>query len=1066
MIEAVLNKVEAEYNNEKNLGETQYRLKLLRESEEKFHNKRIALYGIGDNARFILNELVGENIVALIDLKSFGQYKYGKKVLSLEECIFLNIEVIIIAAEAKSSAIVAERILPFCVQNNISLINMYGRDEILQKQRYLQKQIDYLNVSADTLMEQIKNVEVICVELLKVLGGIPFYDQNDFLNALGEKIKDTSFAHRRRGIENKIKKRIYDIPDVYKAFSTVSFGINDSQEMCDIEEDFLIEQFIEFHNMVNIINEASRIGKKVYIYSELKLSKIKLEKLLEKIGVRNYCGIIQESIGRLTISNGLIRKSLREDFYRRKLFICSDDYSNIVLANAYEMDVCLIKDPWKFLSEISDIHIDRNLVKEEEKNNFAKYVYCNFKAPFAKEKCNGSLFQIPEYSDTQEWKRVKRENISNQLLKKIEINSFSDLEHLYFKECEVPLVSIVIPVFNHFEFTYNCLKSILTNTTGVSYEVILADDCSTDITANIKDIVSGIKVIRNSENLLFLKNCNNAAQYAQGKYILFLNNDTQVLYNWLKPLVHLLEQDSQIGLVGSKLLYPDGSLQEAGGIIWADGTGMNFGNAKNPDLKEYNYVKEVDYISGASIMIRKQLWEEIGGFDTRYVPSYYEDTDLAFEVRKCGKKVVYQPMSEVVHYEGVSNGNDINNGIKQYQEVNRMKFTAKWANILARENYLDKSEIYKARERRGNRKVVLFISTNIPTPDKDAGSVSIMSYLKLFIKKGYIVKFAATDFLLLLDYVFELEQMGIEVLCDDYYERNFDSWLIKNQHEIDYAFVNYPKAGEHYIDLLKGTSIKVRYYGHDLHYLRKKREYEISHNPEDLRLSDEYYSIESKLIEQADIVYYPSNVEEKIVIKEFGKEEVRAIPLYAYDLNKKVKEYQPCNREGIIFVGGYRHTPNVDAVVWFAKEIYPIISPRAEIPFYIVGSNEPPEVQELKAPGIIHKGFLSDEELDKLYDQVKLVIVPLRYGAGVKGKIIETLYRGIPLVSTSIGIEGIPGADKVIDVSDDAVGFADKILALYYDDERILRTVENYRNIIERNFSEEAAWQIIGNDFI
>ena len=233
------------------------------------------------------------------------------------------------------------------------------------------------------------------------------------------------------------------------------------------------------------------------------------------------------------------------------------------------------------------------------------------------------------------------------------IDKYRKINFLIQKE---PIVSIIIPVYNQFEYTYNCLRSISERTGNeIPYELIIADDCSKDQTMDMEKVAIGITVIHNKKNLRFLKNCNNAARYARGRYILFLNNDTQVQNDWLKSLVNLIESDDEIGMVGSKLLYPDGSLQEAGGIVWKDASAWNYGNRKNPSLPEFNYVKEVDYISGASIMIRKSLWNMIGGFDERFCPAYCEDSDLAFEVRKHGSKVMYQPASVVVHFEGKSN---------------------------------------------------------------------------------------------------------------------------------------------------------------------------------------------------------------------------------------------------------------------------------------------------------------------------------------------------------------------------------------------------------------------------
>jgi len=264
---------------------------------------------------------------------------------------------------------------------------------------------------------------------------------------------------------------------------------------------------------------------------------------------------------------------------------------------------------------------------------------------------------------------------------------------------------------------------------------------------------------------------------------------------------------------------------------------------------------------------------------------------------------------------------------------------------------------------------------------------------------------------------------------------------------------------------LKEAGIKTCYYGHDLHYLRKQREYELNREKSDLEASEKYYSLEKELINAADFVYYPSYVEEEIVKKEFGKENVKAIPAYVYHESESEVKYCPENRKGIMFIGGYKHLPNVDAVLWFAKDIYPGISSNGQIPFFIVGSNEPPEVQALDAPGIIHKGYVTDEELEELYRQVKLVIAPLRYGAGVKGKIINTLYQGVPLVSTSVGVEGILEADRYIAVADNAEDFGKKVMELYYDEDTLLQMSQGYGEIIRKYFSDEAAWDIIRHDF-
>jgi len=217
-------------------------------------------------------------------------------------------------------------------------------------------------------------------------------------------------------------------------------------------------------------------------------------------------------------------------------------------------------------------------------------------------------------------------------------------------------VSIIVPVYNQFQFTHACLVSLQMAQERPRFEVILVDDCSTDETADLVPRIEGVVYLRNETNCGFIASCNRGADKARGKYLVFLNNDTIVTERWLTALLDTFTEEPQAGIVGSKLLYPDGRLQEAGGIIWRDASGWNYGKFDDPERPEYNYLREADYCSGAALMIPKALFLSVGGFDSRYAPAYYEDTDLSWRMRLRGWNVLYEPGAVVEHVHSATSG--------------------------------------------------------------------------------------------------------------------------------------------------------------------------------------------------------------------------------------------------------------------------------------------------------------------------------------------------------------------------------------------------------------------------
>lgn len=641
-----------------------------------------------------------------------------------------------------------------------------------------------------------------------------------------------------------------------------------------------------------------------------------------------------------------------------------------------------------------------------------------------------------------------------------------DYPKLVFPKILHPQVSIIIPVYNQFDYTYHCLESILKNSGDFIYEIIIANDCSTDLTKSIDQIVDGIRVINNKTNLRFLRNCNNAAQYAKGEYIVFLNNDTQVQADWLAPLIQLFVRDTQVGMAGSKLIYSNGQLQEAGGILWKDASAWNYGNNQNPNDSEFNYVHEADYISGAAIMIRSSLWQELGGFDTRYSPAYCEDSDLAFEVRKAGYKVLYQPKSVVVHFEGVSNGTDLSGGQKKYQLENQKKFYEKWRDVLEEEHFENGCDVFLARDRGGRQKHVLVIDHYVPQYDKDAGSKTTFMYLKMLIAKGFHVTFLGDNFYRHEPYTAELQQLGVLVLYGPKYAENYKQWLLDNAAYFDVFYLNRPHITVKYIDLIKKAAKgKIIYYGHDFHYLRLRREYELSKNQELLRQADDWLEKELHIMRKTDMNYYPSAVECGEIHKIDPSIPVKAITAYVYDGFRDIR-YTAAERSGLLFVGGFGHTPNADGVLWFVENVYPSVYEKTGAPFYIVGSKAPKEITQITAKGVVVKGFVSEPELLHLYDSCRIAVVPLRYGAGVKGKVVEALYHGVPIVTTSVGAEGIPGLDGIAVIEDTAEKMINAICSLYNDVAMLTDMSEKSQSYVREAYSTAAVWNNVMDDFI
>ena len=573
-----------------------------------------------------------------------------------------------------------------------------------------------------------------------------------------------------------------------------------------------------------------------------------------------------------------------------------------------------------------------------------------------------------------------------------------------------PTVSIIVPMYNEVMYTYNCIHSIFANNDLDNYEIIIADDNSTDNTDILKQNFENLIIVRNEANLGFLRNCNNAATKARGEYIVFLNNDTQVQKDWLAELLYIFKHYKNVGLVGSKLVYPDGSLQEAGGIIWRDGSASNYGNSDNPQKPQYNYLKEVDYISGASIMLTMKLWRELGGFDERYLPAYCEDSDLCFRVREKGLKVMYQPFSVVVHFEGVSHGTNLGTGVKKYQLINRQKLYDRWKDTLK-----TKSKVWEnafgERDRTIDKKHVLVIDHYLPQIDKDAGSRTISNFIDVLLDLGYSVKFLGENSNTGRHYQKQFQLKGVEVLYGNQFNFATKSWrhyLKTNLENFDAILLSRSSVCTPVLAFLKHHKYKgnVIYYGHDLGYQRLEKEGLVKQDDSLLKLA-------KKIKEQEDFMYKNAtnslaiSSEEIAFLRGYITKPIHYVPPYFFETSKDATPFE--GRSGIFFVGGFNHPPNQDAMKWFLDEVYESLD-KQNIHLTIAGSKMPDFIfnYQQQYPSLTVLPDVSIEALSELYEKTRLAVVPLRSGAGVKGKVIEAMAKGVPVVGTDIAFEGMP----------------------------------------------------------
>lgn len=539
---------------------------------------------------------------------------------------------------------------------------------------------------------------------------------------------------------------------------------------------------------------------------------------------------------------------------------------------------------------------------------------------------------------------------------------------------------------------------------------------------------------------------NVAAERTQGQLLLFLKEGTILLPGAIDALVATARREEDVGLVGGKLVAGSGELLSAGGIVWRDGSPMQVGSGEDPERPSFCYVREVDYLSSDLILFSRIDWIRMGGFDPA-LSGAYAVADLSFRLRADGRRVLYQPAAVAIRPGGE----------KEEARQGRRQFRKRWRDLLDANQYRKGKSTIRAWDRSKGRRILLVIDHYVPEPDRDAGSRSMVDLIRNFQLDGWLIKFWPDDRRFDPVYTPRLQQMGIETMACPW-ENSFEAWLKARRDNLDAVFLSRPNVAHKYLRAIRSIAphLPVLYYGHDLHAARLRRQFAVTRDPALLREADAMEAWERLAWRAADLVLYPSQEEADEVKRMVSGVDTRSLVPFSFDEFRSLRV--PPRSTAILFVGGFSYPPNVDAARWLVEEIFPLVE--REVPetrLWLVGSKPLPEVQSLAGEQVDVTGWVSEDELARRYAAARVAVVPLRFGAGVKLKVVEALREGLPIVTTPTGAQGLEGIERVAPVAEDAEALARAIVSLLQDDAQWQEQARKQLEYARNRFSREAS---------
>lgn len=613
------------------------------------------------------------------------------------------------------------------------------------------------------------------------------------------------------------------------------------------------------------------------------------------------------------------------------------------------------------------------------------------------------------------WERRKRRE------RRRDLELYGSLAPLRFDAGDAPFVSIIVFTEPPQRYLAACLRALRRYTdSSISTELIVVRRAQPAGDVDFLASCSGVRVVTLEGSANIANAANAGAKAARGTYLHFLAADALVAENWLRPLVTLIESDARIGSVGSQLRDSNDLIEEAGAVVWSDAQASNYCAGRPKSEAGSLYVREVDYSSMASLMVRSASFALVGGFSSEFEDGYYADVDLCFKLRELGLRTMYQPESVVAHLDL----SPPHQGIGRGQEAARNRFLEKWETSLRQHTPPDPDCIDSAARRLAGSKTVLVMDSVVPQDDRDAGARRLIAIMRLMRELDHHVVFIPHDAYAPLDVCRRLRSFGIEVR--EHTSDAFDE-LMHMGVRIDLAWLSRPMICRRYLPFIRSRlNAPVIYDTVDLHYLRMERQERI----EGIRnMWQEMRALEFSLAADATLTVVTSEWERTLL--ESSGISARVLPIIE---TIDASHVGRAGRSGLLFLGNYTHAPNVDAAFWLASEILPRVQRRIpDIVLTLAGFDPPAAIRRLSSDRIIVTGHVPD--LRTLFHSARAFVAPLRYGAGMKGKIVQSLAHALPVVTTNIGAEGIglvDGIDALIASDEDS--FADAAVRLYSDD--------------------------------